>query len=87
MIDEAVATNAINALKALEPYLIHAKKQKRVAKLIDYLEKEKLRTRRIKSAEARTHLKRAEVFVGVISGESKTPPTQPKHKRSTNVTT
>lgn len=76
MIDEAVTTNAINALKALEPYLIHAKRQKRVAKLIDYLEKEKLRTRRFKSAEARTHMKR---------DNSNMPPTQPK--RSTNVTT
>ena len=58
MIDEAVCTNAINSLKALQPYLIHAKKQKRVEKLIRYLEKEKLRTQRHKRAQAQTHLKR-----------------------------
>ena len=61
MIDEAVCHDAINSLKALEPYLIHEKRQKRVAKLISYLEKELIRTQNHKKAQARTHIQRNNV--------------------------
>ena len=44
MIDKDVAKNAIEALKELETYLIHAKEQKRVRKLLEHLNMELRRT-------------------------------------------
>lgn len=40
MIDQQKCIDAIDSLKAIQPYLIHAKRQKRVRKLIQYLEME-----------------------------------------------
>ena len=44
MVDQQKCIDAIEALKAIQPYMIHAKNQKRVHKLIKYLEMELRRT-------------------------------------------
>ena len=44
MIDEQKCIDAIEALKAIQPYMIHSDNQKRVRKLIKYLEMELRRT-------------------------------------------
>ena len=81
MIDEAVCTNAINSLKALEPHLIHEKQQKRAAKLIRYLEKELIRTQRLKRANAQTHIQRNNVTGNTVKVR------QPIDRRETDYST
>ena len=49
MIDEQKCIDAIDSLKAIQPYLIHAKNQKRVHKLLKYL---KMELRRAKACSS-----------------------------------
>lgn len=44
MIDQQKCIDAIDALKAIQPYLNHAKNEKRVHKLLKYLKMELRRT-------------------------------------------
>ena len=44
MLDQQKCIDAIDALKAIQPYLVHAKQQKRVHKLLKYLKMELRRT-------------------------------------------
>lgn len=51
MIDEQKCIDAIEALKAIQPYMIHSKNQKRVRKLIKYLKMELHRTQQYANRE------------------------------------